>query len=206
MTRRIVYVAYGERAVTEAKASVATLCEHNKWADVSIICDQKNMIGGVQVIQFDNPGAGSRWAKTNIDLLVEADVIGYLDADTRVRGDLSPAFEMVESGWDLVIAPSVNQGADVLKHIGPLERNYTLEFIGNPWPLQLQAGVMFFNRQACRKLFAAWRQEWQRYGDQDQAALLRALHREPVRVGLLGQCWNSDTGAIISHLFGRARN
>ena len=205
MTRRIVYVAYGQPAVTEAKASVATLCEHNKWADVSIICDQKNMIGGVQVIQFDNPGAGSRWAKTNIDLLIEADVIGYLDADTRVRGDLSPAFEMVESGWDLVIAPSANQGLDTLAHIGALERDYTFEIIGQPWPVQLQAGVMFFNRQRCHKLFNAWRQEWQRYGDQDQAALLRALHREPVKVGLLGKDWNSADGTIITHLFGRAR-
>ena len=203
MTRRIVYVAYGDKAITEAKASVATLYQHNK-VEVSIVSNE--MIGGAQVINFDNPGAGTRWAKLNIDMLVDADIIGYLDADTRVRGDISPAFEMVESGLDLVIAPSVNQGGDTLKHIEEEERNFTFDFIGNPWPLQLQAGVFIFSRDRCLKLFSAWREEWQRYGDQDQAALLRALHREPVRVGLLGKCWNSDTGAIISHLFGRARN
>jgi len=110
---------------------------------------------------------------------------------------------VLADGFDLVLAPSVNQGAKVLEHIEVPERLETFDFIGNPEPLQLQAGVFWFNRQRCAKLFEAWRDEWQKHRSQDQAALLRALDREPVRVHVLDRAWNG--GSIIEHKFGAAR-
>ena len=187
-----IYVAYGERAKQETAKSAASLRRHN---DLPIITIDETV--------FDRPGPGARWAKLNVDRLSPFDYTLYLDADTRVNGDVSAGFGMLGDGWDLLIAPSVNQGHECFRHIGQIENQATLDELENPFPLQLQAGVMFFHRERCARLFAAWRDEWLRFKGQDQAALLRALNREPVRVLLLGRAWNG--GELIEHLFGRAR-
>lgn len=195
-----VYVAYGPRARAEAQESIKSLILCNDLP-ITAICNDE--IPGVDCVHFDRPGPGARWAKLNLDRLVDYDNVAYLDADTRVNGDLSPAFAILADGWDMAIALSTNQGGAALCHIGAEEKRITLKDLGNPLPLQLQAGVIFFNRRRCTRLFAAWRDEWLRWKDKDQAALLRALQREPVRIWLLGRDWNG--GAIIEHLFGRAR-
>ena len=50
----------------------------------------------------------------------------------------------------------------------------------------------------------AWHEEWLRFGDEDQAAFLRALNRVPLKIWLLGYPWNG--GAIIEHRFGACRS
>jgi hypothetical protein len=141
----------------------------------------------------------------NLDTLSPYELTLYIDADTRVNGSVTAGFELLESGFDMAIAPSVNQGGTSLMwHIGSDDRRATLDAIGNPLPLQLQAGVMFFNRLTCAPLFRAWREEWLKFENQDQGALLRALHRCPVKIALLGRDWND--GKLIEHHFGRARN
>jgi lipopolysaccharide biosynthesis glycosyltransferase len=199
-----VYVAYGDNARAEAKASIASLRKWHKRLPIYVLGDAPIGIGDAQLIKFNEPGAGARWAKLNIDRLVECDRLIYLDADTRILDSLSPAIAMLEA-YDLIMTYSANQGYDVLNHIEVTEREATLTELGNPYPLQLQAGVMFINRLRCLKLFEIWRQEWQRWHNQDQAALLRALNKEPVRIGLLGLDWNSTNGTVVQHLFGRAR-
>jgi lipopolysaccharide biosynthesis glycosyltransferase len=198
-------VAYGDKAKREAVESINSLWQHNPQLPVTVIGEDAPDIGGIHFVEYHNPGYGGRWAKLNIDKLVGADAVAYLDADTRIQGNLSPAFDMVADGFDLVIAPSRYQGAEVFQHIAPVERVATAEQINNPLPLQLQAGVMFFNRRNCAPLFEAWRHQWLKYEQQDQAALVRALDNEPVRIALLGTDWNSQDGEIIKHLFGRAR-
>ena len=184
----VVYVAIGDNAQREAGLSIKSLRRHNDLP-VTVIDD------------FDNPGKGARWAKLNIDRLVEYDRVLYLDADTRIHGDVSSGFKILDS-WDMAIAASENQGVEVFRHIKNSERLQTVREVGYV-PMQLQAGVMFFHRRRCTKLFKTWRQEWQRWRDQDQAALARALSIQPVRVWLLGREWNG--GGLIEHLFGRAR-
>jgi len=201
MTTGVVYVAYGNAARIEARASIASLRRHNRFP-VSVVGSRP--FDGTRTILFEDAGPGARWAKLNVDHLVDYDNVIYLDADTRIHEDLSPAIAMLDR-FDLILAPSVQQGESLMNHISPEERTLTLEEIENPHPLQLQAGVLFFNRRRCRRLFELWREEWQRYRDQDQAAFLRALYRSPVRIWILGYGWNSLRGEIIEHLFGRAR-
>ena len=189
-TQGVVYVAIGSQAQIEAKKSIASLKRHN---DLPITV----------IDQFDNPGNGARWAKLNINRLVDYDRVLYLDADTRIHGNITGGFDILDN-WDLAIAPSENQGGEVFRHIKTGERLQTIRELGY-MPLQLQAGVMFFHRNRCAKLFEAWRDEWQRWKDQDQAALLRALEKCPVRVWLLGCDWNHRDGQLIEHLFGRCR-
>lgn len=189
----VVYIAYGPKAKKECELSVKSLKQHNPGLPITVIDESK----------FSDPGPGARWAKLNIDQLVEYDNILYLDADTRALGDLSAGFEILND-WDLAIAPSKNQDGAIFAHIrNEAEKQVTLDEIGNPWPLQLQAGVMFVARERCARLFAEWRKQWQRYKDQDQAALLRALDICPVRLWLLGRDWNG--GSLVEHRFGACR-
>jgi hypothetical protein len=94
----------------------------------------------------------------------------------------------------------------LLSHSSARDKEATRAALGNPDPLQLQAGVMWIARDRCRNLWAAWRAEWQAAGGgQDQGALLRALDKSPVRVFPLPQLWNSRNGAVVEHHFGSAR-
>lgn len=186
----VVYIVYGKPARVEAEQSIASLLRFNNLP-VTIITDDFGM----------TPEQNSRLAKVNLPELVDYDRVLYLDADTRIKGNISTGFEILND-WDLAIAPSKNQGNDLFRHIqNQQERETTLQELGNFWPIQLQAGVMFFDRQRCTRLFAEWRHQWRRWQGQDQAALLRALAIEPVRVWLLGRCWNG--GNLIEHHFGR---
>ena len=197
--RGIVYVVYGEKARTEAAMSIRTMQQYHDLP-VAVIGDQ---VEGVECIAFEQIDAGGRWAKINIDQLSPFDLTLYIDADTRVRGDLSRGFEILADGFDLAMTISTNQGDDLFWHVGETERQATFDELGYH-PLQLQAGVMFVRKsERTARMFSAWRDEWLRWRDQDQAALLRALKKAPVKLWLLGCPYNG--GELVAHLFGRIR-
>lgn len=197
MTNGVVYVTYGQKAQQEVMESIKSLKQHNNLP-VTVI-DESLFPGDWKMTNSQR----ARWGKLNIPELVDYDNVLYLDADTRIHGDLSIGFSFLDT-WDMAIAPSKNQGADLFAHIpDPVEKMATVEEIGNPWPLQLQAGLMFFRRLECAKFFETWRACWLEYGDQDQAAFLRALHREPIRVWLVGRPFNG--GELVEHRFGACR-
>lgn len=199
MTRGIIYIAYGEAARREARASIETLRRFGP-IDVSVIGEA---VPGARHIPFERRDQGGRWAKVNLDRLSPYDLTLYIDADTRVRQNVSAIFDLLTDGWDVVMAPSAQQGDGWLWHVGQAERNETAHEIGITG-VQLQAGVIGFRKgEAVARLFSIWRDEWERWEGQDQAALLRALYREPVRVWLLGRPWNG--GAVIEHRFGAVR-
>ncbi len=199
----VLYVVYGTSACQEAEASIASLRRHSQLP-VAVI---GGPVKGTQTIAFDAPGYGARWAKLNADRLVpdEWDAFLYLDADTRIRADLSVGFDILADGWDVAMAASEHQERDWLWHVGNEERECTAQELGHR-ALQLQAGAMFVARNArTAAMFRNWRNEWKRWGGQDQAALLRAMRQSPVRVWLLSRAWNSLRGEVIEHMFGRAR-
>jgi hypothetical protein len=202
MSTGVVYVVYGEAAYREAVQSIAALRRWHDWP-VAVIGDR---VPGTMHLALPRRDMGGRWAKLNLDRLAPQSWrhILYLDADTRVNGDIAAGFRILDDGWALAAAYSRNQGQDLMWHVGVEERAATTLQIGNPHPLQIQAGVLFIRRcPQVTALFAAWREEWNRWADQDQAALLRALWRVPVRLWLLSPVWNG--GALIAHHFGQAR-
>ncbi len=190
MGEGVVYVVYGEAARREAAVSLSSLRQHNDYPVVVVGTDP--LLGVYYRIPFPsnappvNPICASREAKLNLDQLSPFRHTLYLDADTRVRGDLSAGFRMLADGWDMVIASSGRQGWDVMGHLSEEERDYTQMTLKNPLPLQWQAGVFYFDRERVGPLFAAWREEWERFRGQDQGALLRALAVSPARVWVLG--------------------
>ena len=188
-------MAYGDVAQAQARDAVATVREHST---LPITAWDKPWTG-----EGLNNAQGARRAKVSLlDWTPYRDTL-YLDADTRVRGDVSAGFAMLDDGWDLVMAPSDHQGPEWLWHVSEKERAETEQrYLFRP--VQLQAGVFFVRDTArTRALFGAWRAEWTAHQGEDQAALLRALLRCPVRLWLLGRPWNG--GALIGHLFGRCR-
>ncbi|GAF82576.1 unnamed protein product [marine sediment metagenome] len=215
MKRGVLYVAFGDNARLEVISSVASLWQYNDL-DVTVVCDSPVDLNGAEFVRFEGSGdplRRSRLAKLSLNLLVRDkwDCFLYLDADTRVRGDLSSGFDLLEDGWDIALTPSVHQvgeGAGLMHHVGEDEREVTLSEYINPQPLALQAGVMFVKcNHRTDKLFALWRSEWRKWFGQDQAALLRALEAAPAKVWMLGRPWNTGdrNDALIEHLFGRAR-
>lgn len=199
----VAYVAFGARAVAEAAQSIASLRQSHDWPIVTV---SDETIAGCQRVPCERPGWGARRAKVNLTNLVPPswDAFLYLDADTRVRGDLSAGFEILADGWDMAITYSENQERDWLWHI-PDEERRTMEEHGlRLMGPVLQGGMWFVARnERTDALFAAWAAEWEHYQREDQGALLRALRQAPVRVWLLGRAWNG--GELVEHLFGRAR-
>jgi hypothetical protein len=213
--RGALYVAYGKPARREALASIGTLKQRHPELPIVVVSDSPLPGSGACHVYAADVDPGARWAKLNLDRLAppQWQYILYIDADTRVWGDLTPGFQILQDGWDLALTFSDNQRdsglgtQDLLWHLGEEERATTLDELGNPFPLQYQCGVLFVNRNVTTaRLFVAWREEWQRWRDKDQSAFMRALHRVPVRIWLLGRCWNGtgSEGAIVGHRFGQA--
>ncbi len=74
------------------------------------------------------------------------------------------------------------------------ETNVTFKELGGRDWLQLNGGVMAFRRcSRVERFFQLWLEEWNRYGGRDQAALHRALWRQPLRTYVLGNEWNTVT-------------
>lgn len=198
MTQGICYVAYGENARSEAAMSLRALRTWQPVIPVSVISDTP--LDAAKHIPFDDPRFGARWAKLNLDTLSPYDQTLYLDADTRPRASLQALFAPLEAGFDLVLAPSTQQGDKALWHVEQIEREATFDAFGFT-PVQLQAGVLAFRKsEAMTALFQAWREEW--CGGQDQAALLRALQRVPVSIWLIS---STLSDILVSHLYGKAK-
>jgi len=195
----IVTVAFGPNARTEAAAMIASLRQHHDWPVLALSDGEVN---GADVIRrFDEPGWGARWAKLYQDQCVPWDRWLYLDADTRVHGDLSAGFAILDDGWDVCITASEHQGENWLWQASVEERAAT----GSPLDLSLQGGVFYARRcERVHQFFDAWRTEWRRWQHIDQGALLRAVRVCPIRLWLLGRAYNGRDGALIEHLFGRA--
>lgn len=197
--RGVCYVAYGEAACREARLSIQSLRLFNDLP-VTVIGEP---VAGAEHVEFPQVDAGGRWAKLNVNLLTPYKLTAYIDADAWPMADISAGFEIVADGWDIAITASTNQGRDLFWHVEEEERAATIIELGRDL-LQLQAGVMFIGKsQDTARLFSAWRCEWLRWKDQDQAALMRALAIVPARVWILNNCWNG--GSIISHRFGAIR-
>jgi hypothetical protein len=198
----VLYVAYGDGAIRETKASIETLRKQHDWP-VSVISDRP-IEGAKHIHKAEFPGAvsGGRWAKVNLDLLSPYDNTLFLDADTRIFGKLDVGFNLLANGWELVMVPSISQGEKALHHLNEVDRLAT--FQEAPGVLQLNTGVMWFRKtRHTATLFRAWRKEWKRFKDKDQGALLRALVCNPVALYLLGRDYNG--GTIVQHRYGACK-
>lgn len=196
-------VAYGQPAHAQARLAVNGLRRHCEGVPVHVVSDRAVDYAAVVLYPDNDPGA--RLAKLHLDTLSPHHHTLYMDADTVTYSDIcTPIFAILRDGWDVVIAPSTQQGAKCLHHLdNDDEVQATYRELFNWEPLQLQGGVMGFRKsEQVTALFAQWRREWRRYRDKDQGALLRALDKTPLKIWLLSNAFNG--GELVKHNFGRA--
>lgn len=202
--RGVVYIALGATWRSHVALSIGTLKAQNPYLQVWIMTDGE-VKGADERLQLPYPYPQkittdrqlSRWAKTALADANTPDRCMYLDADTQVCGSLEAYFAPLDSGFDMVITASINQGAHMLRHATPDERLVTLNEVGTG-AVQLQAGAFSWARnERTRTLFATWRQQWWRWADVDQGALMRAIRVSGVRLWLLGRDFNG--GSVVKH-------
>lgn len=196
-------IAYGDKAEREVQMSIATLRQYHIWPYV--VAGNMAWPGWKsieQLLDADNI-VKSRWAKVTLNQWSPFTETLYLDADTRVQGDLSVGFDMLNDGFEMLITYSASQGQENMWHVAPDEREATYEEWQCGSILQLQGGVFWFRKcDNVTRFFEAWRREWLRWRQFDQAALLRALRVAPVKMHILGRPFNG--GAVVQHRHGRA--
>jgi len=201
--RGVCLIAYGGKAESEAQQCIATLRQYHIWPYIVIGSVARSSWKTIEQQPDANNIRKSRWAKVTLNQWSPFSETLYLDADTRVQGDLTSGFDMLDDGWDMVITPSASQGSENMWHIAQDEREATYEAYQCGNILQLQGGVFWFRKSlAVERFFEAWRREWLRFRQFDQAALLRALRIAPVKMHLLGRPFNG--GAVVQHWHGRA--
>ena len=202
MRQGVVYVACGAAAIKEASESIKTLRRYHPTWEIAVISD--TCIRGTRCINAVDISGGTpgRWAKTRLDILSPYDDTLFLDADTRIYGDLGVGFDILNRGWELIMVPSLPQGEESLQHLSEEERDVTMA--ETMQPLQLNTGVMWFRKtERVKALFVEWRRQWQRFKDKDQGAFLRALELCPVALWLLGRPFNG--GPVVGHRFGACK-
>ncbi len=119
----------------------------------------------------------------------------YMDADTEVVSDLSPLFQMLNDGWELVICKDMHKYHTVDMMLRPdnaAEFHLTKELLGTGDLMQYNGGLVGFRRnQRVHDFFEKWLYEWRRFAKRDQGALLRALYFKPLRLMVLPNHWNA---------------
>lgn len=196
--RGVYYVAYGDPARECALGAIGSFKQHMPHVPVALVSDKP--LGPEDVfIECPDTDIGGRAAKVRIDELAPRDwqYILYLDADTEVVADISFLYQLVEDDWEMVICRNPGRFHTAGNMTRPDNRDEceeTFQLLGTSEVLQLNGGVFAYRRNArTAAFFATWYAEWQRYGKRDQAALLRALWAQPLRLYVLGNEWNTIT-------------
>lgn len=198
----IVYSAYGYTAREECLRSIHSLRLSNPDYPIAVSSDDISVFrNSADVSDESYPDPSGREAKLNIDRWTPFKKTLYLDADTRVHGDISPIFHLL-TGFEFVCTLSSRQGNEwhwkVDKHEAILAA-YDLGY----QPIRIQGGVFAFRKtNAARKFFANWRKAYKKYPNNvsDQVALTTAFHTSPMKAAILSRQFNG--GAIIQHRFG----
>lgn len=217
LTRGVLYVSYGEAALQQLGVALHHLRGIHNWS-VAVISDEDLSLYRrhfvFDQIHYASTHMGARDAKLEMDRLSPFTDTIYLDVDTRIRGSISTIWDILADGWEMAQVPTGSKThTGAMRHIfldgetimpeGLEERNATVAECG--WPLcGWQGGVMAFRKtERVHRFFDAWREEWRRWGDQDQAALARAYRRCPVSIFPLGQDFNG--GGLVGHYHSMAR-
>jgi hypothetical protein len=199
VNRGVYCVAFGDPSRGMARKLVASIRKHMPTVETCVASDAPLDAGEDVWLEHDDVDIGGRVAKIRMcDLAPPAwQYVLYLDADTEVVADVSVIFDWLVDGWELVICKNPSKYHVLGMMARPdnkEETTATFKELGSRDLLQLNGGVMAFrrNERVCR-FFELWMEEWQRWGKRDQAALHRALWRQPLRVLVLGNEFNTVT-------------
>ena len=217
-SRRGIYiVAFGNPARRCAQKLIQTIKKHMPEIPICLCASSK--IGGEDIlIKEEDSDIGGRRAKLKAYELTPAEweSVLYLDADTEVVGNIRFYFELIEDGFEFVIAKDPHLMDTMFafrRHNNTEEMAETADKIHTLHTLQINGGVWSFGRgERVARFFARWQAEWEKYAQRDQGALVRAMYTEPLKLYILGNHWNTFPKytrdiktAGLFHYPGRAR-
>jgi hypothetical protein len=214
-THGIYIVAFGAPARQAARALIMSIRRYLSCA-VAVVSDVPLDAGEEHFIKSPDRDVGGRWAKLSAYELSPFEHTLYLDADMRiVSSAAAQVFEFLRAGYDMVFSHSCAKYAELRRSVRPdnkPEWRATVDELGSEHLLQLHGGLWGFNRSVrVQNFFTALLHEYDRWGQRDQLAIMRAMYRSPVCMYLLGQDWNiavnhrASPTAIIEHHHGMAQ-
>jgi hypothetical protein len=201
--RGVLYLAIGDEHRELARASISCLRRYGYRGPVRVVTDQPGWLPPEllceQVLVPDvADGLASRHYKTQM-IRFAYNLTLFLDADTIPVNDISDIWGLLDDG-DIAMAAdnrrSVGDAITMNRHRDWKREEWGDEYkhmirLGLAGNTYFNSGVIAFRRtDAVARLFDTWHQEWQRYGKQDQMALVRAVALTATRVQVLPQGWN----------------
>lgn len=193
-----VVVAYGKPARECAETMLKSWRKFMPEYPIALVSDAPLGIETL-FIQHEDTDIGARSVKTQLYDIVPSDWqnVLYLDADTELVAPVPQIFHWLESGWDFIICTNPGLYASITQGARPdckEELEVTISEIGSGEMIQWNGGVFGFHRSNnSAALMRAWGEEWKRYKGRDQFALLRALHKNPIKMLSLGNELNTIT-------------
>jgi len=189
-------VAYREPARKCARELIDTF--KHQHPEIPVALASTEPLGPEDIwIDYPEVDIGARAAKLKVydNAPAEWEFVLYLDADIHVVNPIPYLWQVLEDGWDFVICKNPGH-FHTTRHMkrpdNEDECEATYNIMLSDDMLQLNGGVFGFHRNPRTKaFFEAWYEEWDRWGKRDQAALLRALWRVPMKMLVLGNHWNT---------------
>jgi len=211
----VIYMTWGQKAIDHANTSIMSLRQFDETMPVMVVGDaeaEEQYRGRPDIafvrIEID-PFEGARFMAGRIKPLLYGlspwKRTLYVDADTEFEYDPRVGFGLLDK-WDFVVAETQTRSLND-SIAGPAETRWTAAWLGTPWLLYHNSGVLFWRKcGAVAHLFELWSDEWQRWQDWDeQVALLRALLRSDCLYLTVPYTWNclySQHSTLVHHRFG----
>lgn len=215
----IYVVAHGKNARLCAQRLLDSIRRYSPALPVALVSDAP--LGGEDIFIADpNIDGHGRDAKLRAYALAPArwKYVLYLDADTELRGDVTPLVAALEDGWEMVLCTEIVQRQTLpflhRRSAGGIRVDNTTEIenlvaqVGTDKALSFSGGVWSFRRcPAAKALLAAWHAGWKAAWKDaqtqninvkfeagratDQPAFSAAIYSHPVRAFYVTNNWNA---------------
>jgi hypothetical protein len=197
----VVYLCFGEVYLQLTALSISQLRRCGYAGPIRILTNARSFDfrdRSCEVLRVPSVGTGfaTRHYKTQINkfafdttLLLDADAIpiaaiGHIWRELRFA-DVCMSLDLHPDIRDLVMKSEKGRERRIPEYSYMNE----LGLMEHPF---YSSGVMLFRRNAATdELFELWHEEWNRFQDEDQLALVRALARTNCRVHTLAPRWNA---------------
>jgi hypothetical protein len=197
----VLYIAYGEPARAEVGRSIHTLKAAYPDMPTAVLSDSELPCAD-QTILLPDVEATAREYKTRTIEFSPWKYTLYLDADTRILGDLQGGFTALAAGWDMAAAIDFRPTLADVDHITGESLATTVREVGTPHVLHYNTGALFFRKsKTALDFYKLWHAEWERWHYRDQAAFLRALHKSKVKLWTLAPQWNTHIYEEALHVW-----
>ncbi|PAX51175.1 glycosyltransferase [Brunnivagina elsteri] len=141
----------------------------------------------------------SRHIKTSLPIFSPYNETLFLDADILPLKPISHLWEYLDSG-DMCMAADRLSTLGTCNHVSQAEKSYTLEFIPENITHFNSGVILWRNNIQTRLLFELWHQEWLKFQQQDQLALIRAINRTQFPIKILPCTYNISPIDAVSRV------